>query len=393
MKEKITRVMTGKWVVFALTVTVGGLTPVSNVSGAEITWGDALEGYQQFLQRFDRCRFKMSISTATESPVVPTGSARIQENVELLRDGNSRFRILFSTSSTFQDKGKSVTQHEGSEYNIIGSTKTWINWHGAKTSEKYVNAWLDSLTDEDRFDAEYGHQYCPVLNGYLEQNGRSGLVALLRKGNPTLSKTKLNGTDVVRLDGRTEWGKLSVWLDPNRGYAPLRIAQTKGVDDYIVPGESIGNIDWGKEFAAPEAKKIGIDYAVDADYGPGTDVGPTITMRAVHTDRYDNGQKRTIVEDIKVTNLDLGPIPEREFALTTPVPNKTYVNVENHSNLLYEWRDGQIVKIGIAEPVEAPTVATSRPLWRWLVGAVLFAVALVIAWLLYSKFRHHKVTQ
>ncbi len=392
MKDKMKRRITGMWALIALVASVGSFSPAANAGGIELTLGDALEGYQQFLLRFDRCRFKMTVSTSTESPVVPTGSTRLQWNADIFRDGTSRFRILFTTSSTFQENGKSVTRHEGSEYNIIGSTKTWINWHGARTSEKHVNAWLDSLTHEDRLDAEYGHQYCPVLNGYLEQNGRSGLVALLRKGNPILSKTKLNGTDVVRLDGRTEWGKLSVWLDPNRGYAPLRIVQSKGVDDFIVPGKSIGSTDWGKEFAAPVAKKIGIDYAVDVDYGPGTDVGPTMTMRAVQTDRYENAQKRTIVDDIKVTNLDLGPIPEREFALTTPVPNKTYVNVENHSNLLYEWRDGQIVKIGIAEPVEAPAVVASRPLWRWLVGSVLLVAALVIAWLLYGKFRHQKVT-
>lgn len=383
----------GTWGVAALVVAPFGSSPSGMAApGKSPAVDQVLDQYERALDRFDHCRFRMSESIRCISPVIPPDAISEHRNFRVWRDGTARFRITFSRIYTKKEGGKTIRDQQGHEISIIGTTKTQVTWFDPKAKERYVNTWLDCMTEEDRTGDIYSYPYGTVLNGHMQWTKQPGLVALLRKGNPRAISATLGGKEVVRVDGKTEWGKTSIWLDPGRGCLPLRITHSKGVDDLIVPGKTLGSINSEKDTTAPQGKRVRIDYAVDVDYGTGQDVGPTITMGDVETERYESGQTRKFMRDITVTDLDFGPIPDKEFAIATRVPDGTEVRVENHLNLLYEWRGGRVVKVGVAEPVETPTVVTSGRWWRWLVGAVVCAAAIGIAWLSYGRLWHRRPT-
>ena len=97
--------------------TIGGSSYGMEDSQKELSAGQSLDEYQRFIQRCDRCRFKISVTHAWDSPI------RSSWQGEVVRDGNSRFLQRFISSASFPQDGKQVTEQEGSEYNVIGSTK------------------------------------------------------------------------------------------------------------------------------------------------------------------------------------------------------------------------------------------------------------------------------
>ena len=350
---------------------------------------EVIDKYEQAIKRFERCRFKATVNTTTESPSVPRGTHSIQSQFsDVVMDSPSRLRMSIALTVSRQENGKWSKDEQAMEYTVIGNTRKQISWRSDKPKEKYVNVRLDCVTPEERVRDTFSNEFSVVMHGYL---GRNFLYTLLRQGNPSVSSVRVNNIDAIRVDSRTVWGKLTIWLDPGRGYLPRRVQQIKDTKDLVEANLTIEAAKWKGEFAGVDSNKVGIDFTVDVDYSPPSDTKSghdirDLRIESVETDRYASGETRTTTSKTHVYDLDYSQQPPQAFDLTTPVPDKTHVDVENHENLAYEWRGGEIVKTGVIEPV-GDLRPQPRKWWRWVVGSAAGAAAIAVAWVVYNRIR------
>ena len=96
--------------------------------------------------------------------------------------------------------------------------------------------------------------------------------------------------------------------------------------------------------AARLTERVLIVDGVQIERFGATDLLTGFTIRV--TSRFDNGQSVTMTRPFRIRDIKLNPdfAKDDPFRITSPVLDGALVSVYDEPNIVYEWRDGKIVK-------------------------------------------------
>ncbi len=170
----------------------------------------------------------------------------------------------------------------------------------------------------------------------------SGLAERLKSARSTVKEVRLNGRAAVRLDFADAWGEQSVWLDPGYDYHPVHVTERKRPRHWVRPNVRLDQV--------PEKPDIGPITGIEVEV---IVTGLRQVRGAWFADGFEERRKLTASdskqhETKNVTRItEISPDPRSGgnlFRVTTPVPDGTWVTIDNKTNIRYEWRDGKVVK-------------------------------------------------
>ncbi|HEV3145438.1 MAG TPA: hypothetical protein VGZ47_16215 [Gemmataceae bacterium] len=233
-------------------------------------------------------------------------------------------------------------------------------------------------TDDTR-KLVYGVDHAPIY-GYLSGNDGILLPQLLRESTLSQWSESREGRRLQVIQGKGRWGTHTLWLDPEHDYLPHRIEQWKEGRDWWAKDKPVSNFPrdrgdrvWpktqvrslGERLEATKIEQINGDHVMTAFVWTKENV-------------YETGETVTFRMEVRLSDVDLKPdfSSTNAFAVSTPVPNGTPVQVDDRRGIRYEWRDGQIVN---SLNQEAITSLERHSFWRrsaW--GRGLLALAIVV---------------
>lgn len=218
-------------------------------------------------------------------------------------------------------------------------------------------------------------------------NDQKSLAELLAASNTRSEVGVLDGKAVTVIEATSKWGKLTLWLDPARGYLPLKVVQEKGAGDLIDDGQALQSMvrnEDGKPTPLDSHTQHFVTTRIESVGGRAMVTG--FTRRA--SSRYRDGTATEYAESVALSEVKpVAGWDKNPFVLSTIVPNGTSVTAVDDKPIQYEWRGGQIVKL-----VNAATVASAGShtfvlpaprdrRWLWAAAAAgVVVTAGLIAW-------------
>ncbi len=205
-----------------------------------------------------------------------------------------------------------------------------------------VVAWVDKVPDAERADVS-DVEFGVITHGYLVGNNGILLPQILAGSQRNARKATEAGKEFSILEATSEWGRLEIWLDPSRGFAPFRIEQRKTSGDWYERGRALASIPVRKGTIYPESPETAMLLDMQATEYAHLKDRDLVTGLTLHLEtQFANGQSVVRQWTIRFSDFDFAP--HEAFAINTSVPNGTRVQVNDHPNIEYEWRDGKIVK-------------------------------------------------
>ncbi len=186
-----------------------------------------------------------------------------------------------------------------------------------------------------------------VLTGQLLNDNDLDVVSILR-ADPRLqvAQEMVDGVSVVRLTGKSRNGTHSVWVDTNKGYAPIRMEYVKtGQDLYCtVPVSSY------PPFTNP-ADRYPSTQLTEARFEVNTSqlvsVGEHWFPSEIETreiTRYEQDQYFQLTSKIKFDRLRLA-CDDNDLKPAMSIPDGTRVYLPDSPKIQAEWRQGKLVKV------------------------------------------------
>jgi hypothetical protein len=192
-----------------------------------------------------------------------------------------------------------------------------------------------------------------TLDGMMFKDEKTAMLLLREAGTATLfGREPVDSHDCWIISGKTPFGLITVWLDPQENYHPRKIAEQKWTKDFIAPEITVGRDSFGSP--KPGESITEIDYTVDHiavhHYGPYIVGASGVFSQAMHfengtTDSYDQPMTRT---DFRI-NPDFAA--EHTFQMDG-IPDGTHVDhmlptQPNHevkySSQEYIWKNGELM--------------------------------------------------
>ncbi len=365
------------------------IAPSTDSDCAEPSVPEIVAKYERAMAKFSSYRAKC-VDITTGSPNSGSTSYVERFETELIRDSDERFHEKSTLSIDGNSGGKVAKTRARSEVSIIGKDSTNVVWRDPKRVRDFfimaklgVAGSVNTESGEFRQNSIYS-AFCNIFFAYNMFNQyETPFVELFRDKSTTAQLETLSGKSTVRLNCKTKWGTATVWLDPAREYLPIRIALTKGLDDWLSRDKPVSSFPASSLNFAPKGQIIiGHEMTHDIDYGPGNTIGPNLSIRNIRISRYKNGEETKYVTESKVTELVLNPDfrSGKAFEIQTPIPDGTPVQVEEEPNILYEWQKGRVVKVGVNENYVAPVVVPGTPWWRWPLAVIVVVCVLFGLW-------------
>jgi hypothetical protein len=383
----------GRYSLLSVVLLAGSVLLISpRLVRADEAADQAIRAYEKYLERYRRCTVKVTSVQRIDSPVLPTPKFVASDGrYRLARNGDDALRLTNTVKQGYMDRGKPGVSTTHTEALLKGPDQFGASWDEKNTRPSGLWARLGKpATTEDRARILIVPGAVALFGLWGDQSGLL-VTESLRQSSPTSRRVKLAGRDIIQVEATSRWGYSSVWLDPQNGYAPVRLQKKVTSSDWVGPDTPLSTVPKHKSWAKPEAKIASYEKVAVVSYGRGSE--PPLTVDEVYTDRYENGQEVKYLTDTKVTELNLNPDfdGDREFEFKNPPKNGARVHVENHPNLEYEWQNGKVVKSALQgtddpiPPVETVTQPDRR--WRWVAAGAAAIVAAAACWWLLSRRR------
>lgn len=177
-----------------------------------------------------------------------------------------------------------------------------------------------------------------ALNGNIFGNNHKNVAKLLSDANDFHvhdAREDINGVPCYVLEATTEYGKVTAWIAPEKGYSALKWSIHKTSGD-LFNEDHLQSDSWLAVFDGVGLQKVG---------------GVFVTKCGVFTLTTENSNGRKVVDryEYKVSNVHLNPDFEAIGAFVPDIPDGTRVYVEEAPGVRYLWQDGKIV------PADDPT--------------------------------------
>jgi len=149
----------------------------------------------------------------------------------------------------------------------------------------------------------------------------------------------INGISCYVLEGVTDYGKVTVWIAPEKGYSALKWILEK-TPEVMFDGKYLSDI-WPEiQSTAETFDSMEIEQVSDSN---GNTAFIPRKARYTSTVVFTNGKKTTDLVEYTVTNIQLNPDFEALGAFEVDFPNGTQVYIEEYPGVRYKWQDGKIV--------------------------------------------------
>ena len=230
-----------------------------------------------------------------------------------------------------------------------------------------------------------------AIDGANTNNDQLTFAELLAVSKCTIEPGVLNGRPVSIILASSQWGKITLWLDPARGHLPLRFLQEKTGDHLCFEGRAVKK-DTLDEDGHP-SPKIAFSEQFDTTRIEKVAGRLMVTEYVRHEkSRYANGQTKEDTERVALSEIKPVDVWQKDpFVLKSIVPNGAKVTVADDRPIEYVWMDGKIVK-AVDQNVVAQVAATefvppsrSATRWPWIVGVLLVIGCLVGIWAFKSR--------
>ena len=185
------------------------------------------------------------------------------------------------------------------------------------------------------------------------------LADLLRQKASRLaaSSEAIDGRTCDVLTGATSHGTMSLWLDSELNFAPLRMLIRKAGNDLMDKTPMRLQKALNYRWARPNLPVR--EYDLQVDFRPSSIEGRTVIAGYNRAERfrYEGGQDYSIRSEVTLDHIRLVPKSE-ELEPTLPIPEETRVNIRNVPGLRAKWSGGKIVM-----PYDKSTVASLKANW------------------------------
>jgi hypothetical protein len=349
-----------------------------------------LASYKSWLASTARATFRVDCVARYQGFALPAGTP-IQESTHIVwRDGD-RWKLQMHDTFRYPRRGQVATGEDVSERIYTNNSSFMVIQDPAKHVIRGVVANLDELPESQRRQT-YSYKHGAVY-GYLDGNDGLLLPAVLEDSTLTAHFEVHNGRQVQVLDAEGKWGIHAVWLDPAAGYIPCRIEQHKVGKDLLradMPLTSyVGDGRFWPKHACNAMHRT-VEVTKTQSYS-----GTTfpVAMTLVDEERFDKDQTVTVTTEIRFAHVNLRPdfSSANPFIVSTPIPNGTPVQVDDHPGINYEWRDGNIVKsmsqAALANLNDGKLASSAYPLGTKLMVALGLVALALLTFLFCSRLR------
>ncbi|MHC4312728.1 MAG: hypothetical protein ACYSW3_09725 [Planctomycetota bacterium] len=150
----------------------------------------------------------------------------------------------------------------------------------------------------------------------------------LRKG-----KESINGILCYAIEAPTEYGKVTVWIAPEKGYNAVKWSIQKKPGD-LFDEKPISSDSWIATFVVDDLQKIGNVFVTS---------GGQMTLKIDFGDEYERDKKRSTYK-YTVRNIQLKPDFESLGAFKLDFPEGTPVQIIESPGIRYVWQNGKAVR-------------------------------------------------
>jgi hypothetical protein len=190
------------------------------IGGDQPTIEQLVSACHQISARLDRSRFKVTVDGFYQNPKVA--------------------RALTDTSlyAVWLDNGK--RRCEFTRTTIGESQRNSLSWEFVYPDEGYIRVLRDpssgsfkeatarlSAVSELEKKQAFNLSFSVLTEGWIRDNVDISLSEILQQSALSISRSDTGGGVLFALKATSRWGDLTTWHDPNVGFAPIRIVQTK----------------------------------------------------------------------------------------------------------------------------------------------------------------------
>jgi len=176
----------------------------------------------------------------------------------------------------------------------------------------------------------------PLWGRMYGSNQKNVADLLFESSSPKLREEKenINGTLCYVVEATTEYGKVTIWIAPEKGYNALKWSIQKGLGDLFNQKPLSAN-SWLAEFVVDDLQQVG-DFWV-------TKAGRLI-FKIDYNDKTSRHTETTIYE-YNVNDIQINPNFETLGAFKIDFPNGTPVQIVQAPGIRYVWQDGKPVSV------------------------------------------------
>ena len=237
------------------------------------------------------------------------------------------------------------------------------------------------------------------LDGYLAGSSGKRVTDLALEGTQqeVMGQEAVQGTPCTKVESRTAYGRIVLWIAETRGHLPFKVLYEKGPEDLYQdkrisewPETPFGSID-ARGRPQATAQLVGYSAVVDdVRVSKIGDVYVPVAGREKETKKWIKNGREAISEVIETrttrTDIEISPSFAGTDAFVTDLPNGAPVNnlEDQNSGIDYVWEHGKIVPVSAEFEGKAHGVWGGRALvvtvgWAVL-GLVLVAIAVLLLW-------------
>lgn len=297
--------------------------------------------------------------------------------IEAWRDG-LRFRTMMKATDRKMRQGHAIELPDHNETLVTSLRSLRVPLDPASGRFEGSNLIADQNGDTEQQILRDLHSM-----GLFQFSGRIDILGpplseKVSKAKSNVTTEMIEGRPLARVDFEDEWGEHSVWFDPKYDHFPVRVVQRKLPKHWIRPQVPME--------APPHHRTLGPKTESHTEIvltGLRRVGGVWFPERSETTDRHQFGKgevyERKAVH--RVLHISWDPFERgNDFTIKTAIPEGARVVIQGQLPLMYEWRDGDIVK-NVDPRVEAflaqqKLQAQSHRWWLW--PTVTLAAALAV---------------
>lgn len=243
-------------------------------------------------------------------------------------------KIIFDSQEKVDPLNSRVIKQimTGELYLDVISTPLNTSPRGVVIRSDYKERQKELLEDPEHGGALFGKMYGGSYKSIAELLAEPAGLYL----RPELEN--ISGVPCYVLEAMTEYGKITAWITPDKGYNALKWSIHKSKHDFFdeTPVYKLEIDSWIAVFDSVKVQRLDNLYVT---------TGGNLTL----TIDYAKGHKSVSFYKYKVGEVQLNPDFEAMGAFKIYLPNGTRLFVEEHRGVRYIWQNGEIV------PADAPT--------------------------------------
>lgn len=172
-------------------------------------------------------------------------------------------------------------------------------------------------------------QGSPLWGRIFGSDHKSVADLLAESAELRMRRETLKGASCYVLEGTTKYGKVSVWIDPQKGYSALKWTIEKRKPD-LFNDRPISAESWVATFDSVKFQEIANKFVP---------IAGVFTL----SDRYPDSRNYCDREEITVSDVRLNPDFDSMRAFEINFPNGTRVFSKEAPGIRYKWQDGAVV--------------------------------------------------